>query len=156
MWINNFGFWIIFGSYIQRACAVRVRRWGTQRRRIHSGVVARIPLIWVDPHTAVRAWCMSGDPNCRNPPWIGNTVACRSGALNGKPPIKRWKKKECSLSLHACCMHRIAFSVFSIVFLFYSAPLSECKELQVPYFIAENIWEGQIIKEKKVLQERLP
>ena len=59
---------------------------GAQRRRIHGGVVARIPLIWVDPRTAVRAWCMSGDPNCRNPPWTGSTVACRSGALNGNPP----------------------------------------------------------------------
>ena len=72
----------------RRAPCACVRSWGTQRRRIHGGVVARIPLIWVDPRTAVRSWCtlMSGDPNCRNPPWTGNTVACRSKALNGKPP----------------------------------------------------------------------
>ena len=50
---------------------------GAGGRRIHGGVVARIPLIWVDPRTAVRAWCMPGDPNCRNPPWTGNTVACK-------------------------------------------------------------------------------
>ena len=67
---------------VRRARAVL----GAQRRRIHGGVVARISLIWVDPRTAVRAWCMSGDPNCRNPPWTGNTVACRSGALNGNSP----------------------------------------------------------------------
>ena len=59
---------------------------GGLRRRNHGGVLARIPLIWVDPRTAVRAWCMSGAPNCRNLPWTGNTVACRSKALNGKPP----------------------------------------------------------------------
>ena len=31
-------------------------------------------MIWVDPRTAVRAWCMSGDPNCRNPPWTEATL----------------------------------------------------------------------------------
>ena len=94
------GFWSHVWKLGQSGCAgletslpfnlhpkgVRVRCWGTQRRRIHGGVLARIPLIWVDPRTAVRAWRISGDPNCRNPPWTGNAVACRSGALNGKPP----------------------------------------------------------------------
>ena len=65
-------------SYIQRACAVRMQCWESQRCRIHGGVVAHIPLIWLDPHVAVHAWCMSGDPNSKNPSWSGNTVACRS------------------------------------------------------------------------------
>ena len=94
---HSTGFLIIFLSktYIQRrrapsACGARGLRYAGS---MVVSVVARIPLIWVDPRTAVRAWCMSGDPNCRNPPWAENSVACRSGALNGKPPFKRWKKK---------------------------------------------------------------